>query len=75
MAYFKEQELYLKKAISAYGEALKIFTIEKYPGDYAIIQNALSGAYTQLAQISDKEENLAKAKKAKDEAEKVNSNE
>lgn len=74
MAYSKEQELNLKKAISAYGEASKIFTIEKYPSNYSIVQGAISIAYTQLAQINDKEENLAKAQKAKEEAEKVNSN-
>lgn len=35
MAYSKEQELNLKKAISAYVEALQIFTLKKYPEDYA----------------------------------------
>jgi len=71
IAYSIEQELNLKKAISAYEEALKIFTIDKYPGDYAIVQNAISGAYKQLSEINNKEENLAKAQKAKEEAEKV----
>ncbi len=67
----KDTEINIKNAIDAYEKALKIFTIDKYPGTYSIIQNALSGAYTQLSVITDKEENLAKAQKAKEEAQKV----
>ena len=69
MAYSKEQELNLKKAISAYEEALQIFTLKKYPEDYARTQSFMANAFFGMSDIRNKEENLAKAQKAKDEAE------
>jgi hypothetical protein len=66
-----DAEATLNKAISAYNESLKIFTIDNYPGDYAAVQEALAQAYEELAQFTDKEENLSMSQKAKEEAEKA----
>jgi len=35
----------LKRAIRAYKEALKVYTLELYPGQYAMVQNNLANAY------------------------------
>ena len=44
LAGVRDSESNLEKAINAYGEALKIRTIEKYPINYAMTQNNL-GTY------------------------------
>jgi hypothetical protein len=47
--------------IQTYQEALKIYTIEKHPLDYAKTKNNLGIAYSDLATVTDKEDNLIKA--------------
>ena len=46
------------KAISAYQEALQIFTLKKYPEDYARTQSFMANAFLQMSDIRNKEENL-----------------
>ncbi|NLH21333.1 MAG: enhanced serine sensitivity protein SseB, partial [Methanothrix sp.] len=59
------------RAIEAYGEALKIRTIENYPISYALTQNNLAAAYRSLADVRDKEANLMLAIEAYGEALKI----
>jgi len=54
----------LDKAISAYNEALAVFTLEKYPNDYARTQNNLGTAYWSLSEIEEEGDNLFKAETA-----------
>ena len=67
----RDKEENLTKAIRAYEEALKIYTVEKYPVDYAMTQNNLGTAYRTLSEVRDKEENLTKAIRAYEEALKI----
>jgi tetratricopeptide (TPR) repeat protein len=60
-----------KKAIKAYGKALKVRTLERFPMDYAMTQNNLGAAYSRLAEVEEKAENCKKAIKAYGEALKV----
>ena len=55
----------------AYEKALRVYTLEGYPVDYAMIQNNLGAAYRSLADVMDRKGNLAKAIKAYDEALKI----
>ncbi len=41
----------LKKAVLEYEEALKVYTIEQYPLNYALTQNNLENAYWSLAEV------------------------
>ncbi|MEM2930854.1 MAG: tetratricopeptide repeat protein, partial [Thermoproteota archaeon] len=59
------------KAIKAYEEALKVYTRERFPMDYAMTQNNLGNAYRTLAEVEDKAENCKKAIKAYEEALKI----
>ena len=45
----RDKESNLEKAIKAYQEALKIYTIESYPIDYAMTQNNLEIAQNDLS--------------------------
>jgi len=40
-----------KKAIKAFEEALKVYTPERFPMDYAMTQNNLGNAYRTLAEV------------------------
>ena len=57
-----------KKAIKAYEEALKVYTLDRFPMDYAMTQNNLGNAYRTLAEVENKLENCKKAIKAYEEA-------
>jgi tetratricopeptide (TPR) repeat protein len=59
------------KAIAAYREALKVYTLEDFPMDYATTQNNLGTAYRTLAEVEDKASNCNKAIAAYREALKV----
>jgi tetratricopeptide (TPR) repeat protein len=61
----------LKKAILAYEKALKMYTIETYPVEYAMTQNNLGNAFGILSEIRDKEENLIRSIQAHGEALKI----
>ncbi len=71
LSNYKERAENCKKAIKAYEEALKVFTKEEFPIDYAMTQNNLGNAYRTLAEVEDKAENCKKAIKAYEEALKV----
>jgi len=58
-------------AIKAFGEALKVRTLEDYPFDFAIIHNNLATVYGTLAVVEDKKENCLNAVKLFKEALKV----
>jgi tetratricopeptide (TPR) repeat protein len=59
------------RAIVAYEEALRVYTLERHPEDYAMIQNNLGAAYRSLAAVMAKKENLAKAINAYEKALKI----
>ena len=67
----RDKESNLEKAIYAYQEVLKIYTVESYPIYYAATQNNLGNAYSDLAMVRDKEPNLEKAFHAYQEALKI----
>jgi tetratricopeptide (TPR) repeat protein len=52
---------YMKVAIKAYREALKITTVEQFPMDYAMTQNNIGTAYRTLAEVEEKALNCKKA--------------
>jgi len=66
-----EKAEYMKTAITAYREALKVYTLERFPMDYAMTQNNLGNAYGRLAEVEAKAENCKKAIEAHKEALKV----
>jgi predicted RNA methylase len=47
--------------INACQRALEVFTVEKYPLEYAMAQNNLGNAYNKLAEVKDKETNAQNA--------------
>jgi len=49
------------KAIGAYNEALRIYTFERLPREYAATQNNLGNTYRILAEVDDRVENCNKA--------------
>jgi tetratricopeptide (TPR) repeat protein len=57
--------------VKAFKEALKVYTLDGYPFDYAATQNNLGNAYSTLADVQDKEGNATKAVRAFEEALKV----
>ncbi|MGB6873498.1 MAG: tetratricopeptide repeat protein [Dehalococcoidia bacterium] len=63
-----EKAEYMKTAITAYEEALRTYTLERFPMDYAMIQNNLGSAYGTLAEVEAKAENCKKAITAHEEA-------
>ncbi|MBO8131938.1 MAG: tetratricopeptide repeat protein [Candidatus Marinimicrobia bacterium] len=71
LSNYKETAENRKKAIKAYKEALKVITFERFPVQYAMIQNNLGIAYGTLAEVEDTVENCEKAIKAYNEALKV----
>ena len=66
-----EKAAFMKTAIRAYDEALKVYTLERFPMDYAMTQNNLGVAYSSLAEVEAKADNCKKAIRAHDEALKV----
>jgi tetratricopeptide (TPR) repeat protein len=66
-----EKKYYMKIAIRAYKEALKVRTLEDFPMDYGMTQNNLGNAYRTLGEVEEKAENCKKAIKAYEEALKV----
>jgi len=44
----------MKIAIKAYKEALRVYTPERFPMDYAMTQNNLGAAYVTLAEVENK---------------------
>ena len=55
-----------KKAIDAYTEALKVYTLERFPMQYAMTQNNLGNALRTLAEVEveRKTQNCAAAREA-----------
>jgi len=66
-----EKKYYMKIAIRAYKEALKVYTLKDFPEDYGMTQNNLGTAYSTLGEVEEKAENCKKAIKAYEEALKV----
>jgi tetratricopeptide (TPR) repeat protein len=60
-----------KEAIKAFEEALKVFTLDKFPIQCAGTHSNLGNAYSTLAEVEDKAKNCAKAIAAYEEALKV----
>ena len=60
-----------KKAIHASQEALKFFSVEKFPVEYAMLQSSLEFSYLQLAEIEDKDEYFKKSTQAHQEVLKI----
>jgi len=58
----------LNRAIAAYNEALKVWTLETQPEKYAETQNNLGVAYRKLSERENREENMNRALKAYEEA-------
>ena len=66
-----ERAEYMKIAINAYEEALNVYTLDRFPMDYAMTQNNLGTAYRTLGEVEAKPENCKKAINACEEALKV----
>ena len=56
-----EKAKYMKIAIRACEEALKVYTLGSFPMDYGMTQNNLGNAYRILAEVEDREDNSKKA--------------
>ena len=69
--YILEKAEYMKIAIKAYQEVLKVITLEKFPVDYAMTQNNIGIAYRTLGEVEDQAENCKRAIKACKEALKI----
>jgi tetratricopeptide (TPR) repeat protein len=67
-AYQRNPREALRKAIAAYGEALRFYTPKVAPPDYAWTQNKLGLAYWRLSEHEDPMENLRRAIEAFGEA-------
>ena len=70
---YKDIEIlkYIKISIKAYEEALKVYTLKRFPRLYAMAQNNLGSAYRTLAEVENKAENCKISIKALEEALKV----
>jgi len=66
-----EKAEYMKIAIHAYKEMLKVKTLDRLPMDYAMTQNNLGNAYIRLAEVESKAVNCQKAIQTYEEALKV----
>ena len=64
---------YMKLAIRAYEEALKVYTLDRFPMQYGITQNNLGTAYGTMSEVEAKAENCKRAIEAYQEALKVRS--
>jgi len=63
-----EKAEYMKVAIEAYEEALKVYSRERYPMQYGTTQNNLGSAYQTLAGVEAKADNSKRAIEAYEEA-------
>ncbi len=68
LANIEERAENLKKAIGAYGEALKVITLEEFPIQYATTQNNLGVSYRNLSTIENTAKNIKRAILAHEEA-------
>ena len=66
--YILEKADYMKAAIKTYQKALEVWTLERFPMDYAMTQNNLGNAYGTLGEIEEKAQNCKLAVKAYQEA-------
>lgn len=66
-----EKAEYMKTAIAAYEEVLKVYTLEHFPMQYGTTQNNLGNAYGTLAQVEEKAKNCRRAITAYEESLKV----
>jgi len=66
-----EKAEFMKSAIEAYEEALKVRTLERFPIQYAMTQNNIGNAYVTLAEVENKAENCKSAIEAYAEAFKI----
>ncbi|MFC2032397.1 tetratricopeptide repeat protein [Chloroflexota bacterium] len=62
---------YMCIAIQAYEESLKVYTLERFPMDYAMTQNNLGTDYRTLAEVETKADNCKLAIQAYEESLKV----
>lgn len=60
-----------RQTIKICEENLNVYTFDRFPIQYAVIQNNLGGVYSMLVEIEDKPENRERAIKAYEEALKV----
>jgi hypothetical protein len=63
-----EKPEFMKIAIEAYEEALKVYTRDRFPMVYGMTQNNLGTAYRTLAEVKEKTENCKRAIEAYDKA-------
>ena len=68
MAEIRDKETNFQNAINTYQKALKVYTVENSPFDYAKAQTNLGYVYLRLAEIRDKKTNAQKAIDASQEA-------
>ena len=66
--YILEIKAFMKIAIAVYEKALKLYTVNKFPMDYAMTQNNLGTALWTLAEVENKTENCKNAITAYQEA-------
>jgi tetratricopeptide (TPR) repeat protein len=71
LANLEEPRKNCRAAIGAYREALKVYTLDAFPMDYAMTQNNLGAAYGTLAEVEEKAANCRAAIGAYREALKV----
>jgi tetratricopeptide (TPR) repeat protein len=69
--FILEKATFMKIAIKAYAETLKIKTLKRHPMDFAMTKNNLGNAYSKLAEVEAKADNCNKAIKVYTEALKV----
>jgi tetratricopeptide (TPR) repeat protein len=63
-----EKAEFMKMAIEAYEEALKVYTRDRYPMQYGTTQNNLGNTYKTLAEVEAKAENSKRAIEAHEKA-------
>ena len=68
LAQYRARRDNSQRAVSAYEEALRVYTLEDFPMDYGMTQNNLGAAYGTLAEVEEKGENCGRAIGAYEEA-------
>ncbi|MDH7490718.1 MAG: hypothetical protein QHH80_14590, partial [Anaerolineae bacterium] len=71
LAEIQDKAQNCSRAIQAYEQALRVYTLDRFPMDYAMTQNNLGTAYRTLAEIQDKAQNCSRAIQAYEQALKV----
>ncbi len=61
MAEVRDTETNAEHSIAAFQKALEVYTVEKYPINYADTQNNLGTAYMVLSGVRNKETNVENA--------------